>query len=200
MPQIFPRISGAHMSLQDASQAELAKTEVPLAWPVLPHHSPEHQGPLMPMQHSPPRHPTAADGCQGSPTHRTARPCRQDTAARHRRARERGCSRQRRRPGVRLHTWGWRPLRARGSRARDQAGRPHRASTCTAPLQLPAWGSQHSAARGGTGPIQGHLWISSRATGRTAPLVPAQGRQGPPKPARQRYGASRGAGVPMLSG
>lgn len=122
----------------------------------------------MPVQHSSPGHPMGA-------THRTARPCRQDTAARHRRARERGCSRKRRRPGVRLHTWGWRPLRARRSRARDQAGRPHRASTCTATLQLPAWKSRHSSTRRGTGPIRGHLWISSGARGRTEPLVPAQG-------------------------
>lgn len=46
--------------------------------------------------------------------------------------------------------------------------------------------------------IQRYLWISSAARERMAPLIPAQGRQGPSKPARQRYKAPLDAGVPML--
>lgn len=68
------------------------------------------------------------------------------------------------------------------------------------PLQLPAWGSQHSPGRGGTSPIPG---TSGSPLGLEGELhfssLLREGRD-PPKPFRQRYRAPRDAGVPMLSG
>lgn len=65
MPQIFPRISGAHMSLQDASQAELAKTEVPLACPAPP--LPRAPGPLDAHAAQPPTPPHGSGWMPGFP-------------------------------------------------------------------------------------------------------------------------------------
>ena len=183
MPQTSTRSSGAHTSLQGATQealAEPARSEVPPACPAPPAR-PKHQDPSMPTQRSPPGHPMRGDGCQLPPAHHTAHPSRQDTAVHHRRARERGCSRHRRRPGVRLRTWSRRVLRERGSPARGQPGWPRRAPTGTHPMQLATWGSQHSPTERGTGHSQGHPRTSCGAGGRTAASRFPPGKAGTPQ-------------------
>lgn len=132
MPQISPRNSrvpsGGHTG------ATCRASEVPLPCPAPP--LPEHQRPSMSMQRRSRRPPHYRGGVAACPAHRTARPSHQDTAARHRRARVRGCSWHRRQPGVRLHMRGRRALWDRGTPALDQPGWPGHAPSGTRPVQL----------------------------------------------------------------